>query len=72
MNAGRLALLLITLNEADAFVQQLHRHYRPIVGHKRGGGSWSRADRPMIDKHPTQGKLLWELSTMTNRFERQP
>ncbi len=25
-----------------------------------GGGSWSRADRPRVDKHPTQGKLRWE------------
>lgn len=27
---------------------------------ERGGGSWSRDERPRIDKHPTQGKLLWE------------
>lgn len=26
----------------------------------RGGGSWSRKDRPRVDKHPLQGKLLWE------------
>jgi len=26
-----------------------------------GGGSWSRAGRPRIDKHPTQMKLRWEL-----------
>lgn len=27
-----------------------------------GGGTWNRpnADRPRIDKHPTQTKLLWE------------
>lgn len=25
-----------------------------------GGGSWSRADRPRVDKAPTQGKLLFE------------
>ncbi len=25
-----------------------------------GGGSWSRADRPRIDMHPTQTKLRWE------------
>jgi hypothetical protein len=25
-----------------------------------GGGSWSSKTRPRIDKHPTQGKLLWE------------
>ena len=26
-----------------------------------GGGSWSRKDRPRIDKHPTQVKLRWEV-----------
>lgn len=26
-----------------------------------GGGSWSRANRPRIDTHPTQGKLRWEI-----------
>lgn len=25
-----------------------------------GGGSWSRADRPRVDKAPTQAKLLFE------------
>jgi hypothetical protein len=25
-----------------------------------GGGSWNRKSRPRIDKHPTQGKLLWQ------------
>jgi len=30
-----------------------------LVG-ERGGGSWSRAQRPRIDTAPTQGKLLWE------------
>lgn len=27
------------------------------------GGSWSRGNRPRVDKHPTQGKLLWETSS---------
>lgn len=27
---------------------------------ERGGGSWDRGERPRIDKHPTQTKLLWE------------
>ena len=26
-----------------------------------GGGSWSRGNRPRVDKHPTQGKLLFEM-----------
>ena len=25
-----------------------------------GGGSWNCKSRPRVDKHPTQGKLLWE------------
>lgn len=25
-----------------------------------GGGSWSSASRPRVDKHPTQEKLRWE------------
>jgi hypothetical protein len=24
------------------------------------GGSWSRANRPRVDKHPLQGKFRWE------------
>lgn len=31
---------------------------------ERGGGSWDRSDRPRVDKHPTQGKLLWERSVV--------
>lgn len=30
-----------------------------LIG-ERGGGSWDRGERPRVDKHPTQGKLLWE------------
>ncbi len=30
-----------------------------LIG-ERGGGTWDRQDRPRVDKHPTQGKLLWE------------
>ncbi len=30
-----------------------------LIG-ERGGGAWGRQDRPRVDKHPTQGKLLWE------------
>jgi len=28
----------------------------------RGGGSWSSKNRPRVDTHPTQAKLLWELT----------
>ena len=30
-----------------------------LIG-QRGGGTWSRRERPRIDTHPTQEKLLWE------------
>jgi hypothetical protein len=30
------------------------------VGRSRGG-SWSRSERPRIDRHPLQGKLRWEV-----------
>lgn len=30
-----------------------------LIG-ERGGGSWNVPSRPRVDKHPTQGKLLWE------------
>lgn len=30
-----------------------------LIG-EAGGGSWSRADRPRVDTHPTQVKLRWE------------
>lgn len=26
---------------------------------ERGGGSWSRQNRPRVDRHPTQRKLCW-------------
>lgn len=145
--SGRLTIVRIGLDEANAFVSQLHRHHKPVVGHlfsigaaqdgkivgvviigrpvarmrddgataevtrlctdgtknacsflygaaarasfalgfrrigtyilasepgtslmaagwrllgERGGGSWSRGDRPRVDKHPTQPKLLFE------------
>ncbi len=32
-----------------------------VIG-ERGGGSWSRKDRPRIDMHPTQPKLLFEVT----------
>lgn len=29
---------------------------------KAGGGSWNCETRPRVDRHPTQGKLRWEVS----------
>lgn len=34
-----------------------------LIG-EAGGGSWSRSDRPRVDKHPTQGKLLWQVDLL--------
>jgi hypothetical protein len=31
-----------------------------LVG-EAGGGSWNSKSRPRVDKHPTQGKMLWEV-----------
>lgn len=31
-----------------------------LVG-QRGGGSWSREDRPRVDRHPLEQKQLWEV-----------
>jgi len=31
------------------------------LGGVRGGGSWSRPSRPRVDKHPLQGKLLFDM-----------
>ena len=33
-----------------------------VIG-EAGGGRWSRKDRPRVDKHPTQAKLRWEISS---------
>jgi hypothetical protein len=33
-----------------------------MVG-ETSGGSWSRGDRPRVDKHPTEPKLLFEVTT---------
>ena len=31
---------------------------------KAGGGTWKRASRPRVDKHPLQGKFRWERSNV--------
>ncbi len=36
-----------------------------LIG-ERGGGTWNRSDRPRVDKHPTQGKLLFEKTAQIN------
>lgn len=32
-----------------------------VIG-EAGGGTWSRADRPRVDDHPTQVKMRWEIA----------
>lgn len=32
-----------------------------LIG-EAGGGSWSRPNRPRVDRHPQQAKIRWELS----------
>jgi hypothetical protein len=32
------------------------------VIHQTSGGSWSRENRPRVDKHPLQGKFRWEMT----------
>lgn len=32
-----------------------------LIG-ERGGGSWSRTERPRVDTHPLQRKFLWEIN----------
>lgn len=29
-----------------------------------GGGTWNRAERPRVDKHPTQAKFRWEMEVL--------
>lgn len=31
-----------------------------VVAERTGGGTWSREQRPRVDKHPIQAKLRWE------------
>lgn len=39
-----------------------------LIG-QAGGGSWSRSERPRVDTHPLQGKLLFEIDNATRRTE---
>jgi len=31
-----------------------------VVAERTGGGTWDRAQRPRVDRHPTQQKIRWE------------
>jgi len=37
-----------------------------------GGGSWSRAERPRVDTHPTQHKLRWERHNTNDTADHRP
>jgi hypothetical protein len=37
----------------------------------RGGGSWSRKDRPRVDKAPTCQKQLWEMKVDDSEIKRE-
>jgi len=32
-----------------------------VVAERTGGGSWSRTQRPRVDRHPMQEKMRWEV-----------
>ncbi len=61
----RLQLLPLDLAEANAFVEQLHRHHRPVVGHKFSLGASLGAEvvgvaivgRP-VSRHRDDGMTL--------------
>lgn len=50
---------LITYTLAEEGGMSLRGAGWKVVG-ERGGGKWSRINRPRVDLHPTQAKLLWE------------
>ena len=54
---GYLRLITYTL-PGEGYVPLRAAGWRCIG--KAGGGTWSRADRPRIDAHPTQQKVRWE------------
>jgi len=50
---------LITYTLAEEGGASLRGAGWKLIG-ERGGGSWSRAERPRVDTHPLQTKLMWE------------
>lgn len=69
----RLQLLPLDLDEANAFVERLHRHHRPVIGHKFSLGAALRADvvgvaivgRP-VSRHRQDGLTLEVTRLCTN------
>ena len=56
---------LITYTLAEEKGTSIHAAGWREIG-SAGGGSWSRADRPRVDTHPTGTKTLWEITNDTN------
>lgn len=54
---GYLRLVTYTLPEEGG--TSLRASGWRLIG-EAGGGTWSRAERPRVDTHPTQEKLRWE------------
>jgi hypothetical protein len=52
-------LKLITYTLQDEGGASLRASGWKLIG-ERGGGTWNRNDRPRVDTHPLQKKLLWE------------
>ena len=58
----------MTPKEANAFVEQHHRHHKPVVGHKFSIGCTDGmkivgvaiVGRPEVDLYPAQMKIRWE------------
>ncbi len=56
---GRTVSLCMAAENEENGIGRAARGLCAEIG-EAGGGSWSRADRPRVDTHPTQAKLRWE------------
>ena len=55
-----LHIVPITLRDAQAYVEQHHRHHGPPRGHLWSiGATDDRPSRPRTDTHPTGPKTRW-------------
>jgi hypothetical protein len=55
---GYVRLITYTL-QSESGISLLAANWK-LVG-TAGGGTWNRKDRPRVDKHPIEQKLLWEV-----------
>lgn len=56
---GYMRLITYTL-QSESGISLLAANWK-LVG-TAGGGTWNRKDRPRVDKHPIEQKLLWEVT----------